>query len=917
MAHTPLPFHAQSCHEVLKHFNVRQEQGLPPKEVRQRRKTYGPNRLKAGKTRSSWQILGDQFKSIVFLVLAVAAVLAFSLGHLAEGVAVGAVLLVNGCIGYFSEWQAVRSMAALKKIGQPQTRVRRKGSSTQIPITTIVPGDIVLLEGGDIVPADLRVLEANQLQVDESALTGESVAVAKTIDPMEMTCVLADRKNLLFKGTTVTSGSAEGVVIATGMDTELGRISELVEGAEEEVTPLERRLDRLGQRLAMVAVGLSGIIAGVGFLVGHPVYQMIETAIALGLAAIPEGLPIVATIALARGMWLMAQRHALINRLAAVETLGATRVIFTDKTGTLTANQMTAQKIVTPQGEFRLPADSEPKGSLSSDIPQESGERPTPLLRRILEIGVLCNNASLVPSPLGADEQEAHGDPTEVALLRAGLLFQICKENLLREKPELREVAFNTDVKMMATFHQGQDAVEVAVKGAPQAVLDCCDAIVGKDGVSVHPLHQEDRRIWTEHIQSLASQAFRVLGVAEKTVTSDQEEPYQSLRFLGLIGLMDPPRSGIREAITSCQNAGIRVIMVTGDQPETGQAIAHQVGLTDSATSLVMTGDILKDPERLSSEERTRILNTEVFARVNPEQKLNLVRIFQQEGEVVAMTGDGINDAPALKKADIGVAMGKRGTEAAKEAADMILKDDAFSSIVAAVEQGRIIFNNIRRSLLFMLCTNLAGIVIVALATLAKAPLPLKPLQILYLNVLTDVFPALALGVGTGSQEVMTQPPRPISEPVLTRSHWLAIGGWSVLIAASVLGALTFALVWLGRDPHYAVTISFLTLAFAKLGFVFNLRDPASVLWQNDIVKNLWIWGAMVLCTCLLVLAVYLPGLSTVLQTQPLDRTGWETVMIFAIIPLLVGQCILIWQSRQLRANQPSNVQCGQKRWKK
>jgi Ca2+-transporting ATPase len=869
-------FHARPSQEVLEALEVELEKGLTEQTARARRKQYGRNRLKQVQRRSAWTILIDQFKSIVLLVLAVAGAIAFALGEWIEALAIAAVLLVNGIIGFVSEWRATRSMEALQKLGQAHTRVRRDGREKEIPADALVPGDIVLIEGGDVVPADLRLIEANNLQVNEAALTGESVPVNKRVGALEGDPALAERTNLLFKGTTLTQGSGQGVVIATGMATELGQIAELAEAAEEQATPLEKRLDALGRRLAWITLLIAAAVAGVGLLAGQPVRIMIETAIALGVAAVPEGLPIVATLALARGMWLMAKRQALINRLAAVETLGATRVIFTDKTGTLTENRMRLRRVVTPTGDFDLEA-----GETSAD---------DLALRQVLEVGVLCNNATLDNDT--TDGEEALGDPTEVALLQGGARFNLTRRKLLERRPEAREVAFDTDVMMMATFHEVEGGgYQVAVKGAPKAVLEVCGSQVDREDDK--PLDEETRQEWLERSEALASDGLRVLAIADKRTDSTDAEPYEKLRFLGLVGLLDPPAKGVREAIDACRSAGIRVVMVTGDQPATARAIGYQVGLTDDENVPAHHGSELKEPDQLSAEERRRLLETRIFARVNPEQKLHMVKLYQEQGETVAMTGDGVNDTPALKQADIGVAMGIRGTDAAREAADMVLKDDRFSSIVEALRHGRIIFENIRMSVLFMLCTNVAEIIAVATASAVGAPLPLRALQILYLNVVTDVFPALALGVGEGDERVMRRPPRDPKEPVLTLRHWLVIVGWGFFIAACVLSALTLALQCLGLSEPAAVTVSFLTLAFAKLWFVFNLRDRTSTPWRNAVVRNYVIWAAISLCIPLLLLAVYLPGLAEVLSTEPPGLAGWGLIMAMSVVPFIVGQIIL------------------------
>ena len=881
--------------EVLKYFDVKADRGLSEAEVQRRRERDGPNRLREAKRRGAGRILLDQFKSMVIIVLVIAGTVAFSFRHWAEGIAIAAVLLVNAGIGFFTEWKAVRSMEALREMGGDTIRVRRDGIETEVQAEELVPGDVVVLESGDLAPADVRLIESNNLRVNEAALTGESIPVLKQVEAADADAPLAERNSMLYKGTTVNEGSGQGVVTATGMDTELGRISELAESAEKDTTPLQKRLDHLGRRLAWMTLAFAAAIAGLGLLAGQETEKMIETAIALGVAAIPEGLPIVATIALARGMYLMVRKNVLINKLPAVETLGATRVIFTDKTGTLTENQMTLRRISSPAGDYEV--DEEKKkvqGKNGSD---------RPLLHRILEVGVLCNNAALVDTDNDREPDEEQGDPTETALLRAGFILDMNREDRLEQKPEVREVPFDSDAMMMATFHRIEaGGFEVDVKGAPNRVLDACTRMASEGLDGDRPIEEVNRREWRDRAEAMAGEGLRLLAVADKIVENAEEAPYENLRFLGLMGLFDPPREEVRQAIEQCRDAGIRVVMVTGDQPATAGAIATQTEIAkDGGKPLIMHGNELKDPDEMSSEDRRQVRETAIFARVSPEQKLHLIKLMQEEGETVAMTGDGVNDAPALKKADIGVAMGRRGTDAARQAADMVLRDDAFSSIVAAVHQGRIIFDNIRKSVRFMLCTNVAEVIAVAVASAAGGftgfPLPLLPLQILYLNVVTDVFPALALGMGKGAPDVMKRKPRLRDEPVLTRAHWSAIGGWSVVIAACVLGALIVAFYRLGFDQRQAVTASFLTLAFGKLWFVFNLRSPASRLLDDDITRNPFIAASIALCTALLIAAVYLPGLSTVLKTQDPGLRGWLLVLGMSLIPFVLGQGLRLAQA--------------------
>lgn len=888
-----------SVQEALAPLEVDSNQGLTEAQAQQRRQQYGPNRLQEAKTRSAGEILVEQFKSLIIGLLAVAAVASFSFSQWIEGIAILVAIVVNTVIGFLTEFQALRSMKALQELSSVTTKVRRSGQIQEIPAEDLVPGDISVLESGDIVAADLRLLQASKLQVNESSLTGESLPVDKTLDPLESQTPLADRTNMLFKGTPISRGSGEGLVVATGMKTELGRISELTEqaGAEEQ-TPLEQRLNQLGRRLIWITLAVVFLVAVSGILAGKDIFLMVETAIALAVAAVPEGLPIVATVALARGMWRMARRNALINRLSAVETLGSTSVICTDKTGTLTENQMTVTQIVLESGAVALSGEGlEPKGEFRQNN-QKLKPLENQLLREALEVGVLCNNAALQPQ--GSNESRVIGDPMEVALLIAGAKAGLRREQLLQQIPEVREDAFDPDLKMMATVHQTDQQYRVVVKGAPESVLKVCSHRQAATGIEA--MGNSERVAWQEQINQLAAEGLRILALAQKMVPIAEVDPYTDLTFLGIVGLLDPPRQSVRPALKECQEAGIRVIMVTGDQAVTARNIGVAVGLTTDEEAVVVQGQELKSPEELSKEDRRRILQASILARVSPEQKLNLITLHQQTQAIVAMTGDGVNDAPALKKADIGVAMGQRGTQVAKEAADMVLQDDAFSTIVAAVEQGRAIFNNIRKFTLYLLSGNVGEIIVIGLASLLNAPLPLLPLQILYINVVNDAFPALALGLGEGSPALMQQPPRDPQESVLTRRHWWAIAAYGILIAVALLGAFALGLSWLGMSPTEATTITFLTLGFTRLWHVFNMREQGSGLFRNEISENPYIWGALVICSGLLLIAVYLPGLSTVLSTVNPGMNGWIVVAGMSLMPLVVGQAVKLLMGSQKQA---------------
>jgi Ca2+-transporting ATPase len=882
----------KSIEAVCRRLEISPEEGLSASQVRERRNRYGSNRLREAKVKSAWTILFNQFKNVIILLLAAAGALSFVFGEWMEGLSIAAVIIINAAIGFFTELRAVRSMEALQRLGRVKTKVRRGKQVREIPAEQVVPGDIVILDGGDFVSADLRLIEASQLQVDESTLTGESLPVDKAAQTVAGDAPLAERANMVFKGTGVTRGSAEGVTVGTGMDTELGRISSLIREAQEEETPLEKRLDRLGRRLIWLTLIIAAAVAVIGIFRTRKILAMIETAIALAVAAIPEGLPIVATIALGRGMWRMARRNALINRLSAVETLGATNVIFTDKTGTLTENRMTVTRIVTHVDTVEIVAPEEGSGSEFRKNGQVFDPGREAVVRRALEVGMRCNNASL-----GASDSAQVGDPMEVALLRAGTRAGIERNRLEKEMPRSKEVAFDPEVKMMAVYYERDGGYEVNVKGAPEAVVGAAASFLSDRNQSA--LNDEFRREWLARSDRLAEEGMRVLALAYKSVDSLDENPYQGLTLIGLVGLVDPPRKDVRRVIEQTHKAGIRVIMVTGDQSLTARKIALETGLVDDKHAEVIEGRTLKNLTG-SSEQGRRLEQVSIFSRVSPNQKLDLIELFKKDGYIVAMTGDGVNDAPALKRADIGIAMGRRGTQVAREAADMVLKDDAFSTIVSAIGQGRVIFTNIRKFVLYLISCNVSEIAAVGLASLAGATLPILPLQILFLNLVTDVFPALALDVGEGDPGVMKRPPRDPREPFLTQRHWYAIAGYGAAITFAVLASLALAISWLGMQERRAVTVSFLTLAFGQLWHVFNMRDRRSSITVNDVTRNPFVWGALGLCTALLLAAIYIPGLSFVLRLEPPGAAGWLLVIGLSLIPLVLGQA---WKSYRARSD--------------
>jgi len=861
---------AETSAEVASALGVSPAVGLDEGEARRRLERHGPNALVRRIPRGAIAILADQFRSLIMALLVVASGISFAFGEVVEGIAILAVLVINAAIGFATEIRAVRSMDALRELGRLQTRVRRGGWERLVEAESVVPGDAVHLVGGDVVTSDLRIVDASRLQADESLLTGESTPVDKHAASLPTATPLVERANLVFKGTSIIRGEGIGVVVATGMDTELGIISALAERAEPEATPLEKRLDRLARRLVWLTLSASGAIAAVGLLTGREAYLSLQSAIALAVAAVPEGLPIVATIALARGMWRMASRNALVERLAAVETLGSTTLILTDKTGTLTENRMSVARVALEPGDVDLP--------LSPGGP-EPGSDLGRLLSLAIETAVLCCEETTRARHEG-------GDPTELALCAAGEALGLRRPSLLAAFPEVGEEAFDPEIKMMATLHRREADILVAVKGAPEAILDAVSTVAATGGS--RPLTDTDRAAWHARAARLAGDGLRVLGVARKSAREVHADPYRDLELVGLVGLLDPPRPDVRPAIDACRRAGIRVVMVTGDHAATAGAVARAVGLaTRSEPLAIAIGDEI---ERLATEPPLeRLLGVTVFARTSPEQKLALITHYQEAGEIVAMIGDGVNDAPALRKADIGIAMGGRGTQVARQAAAMVLRDDRFPTIVVAIEQGRVIFGNIRRFVVYLLSCNLSEILVVGLASLVAAPLPILPLQILFLNLVTDVFPALALGVGEGAEDVLSRPPRDPTAPMLVRRHWLAIAGSGATITVVVLAGLAIALTVLDYDLARAVTVSFLILGFAQVWHVFDMTGPRSGVLRNEVTRNPWVWAAVAACAGLLLAAIYFPPLASVLRTVGPGADGWALVVPLSLVPLLVG----------------------------
>jgi Ca2+-transporting ATPase len=846
-------------------------------------------------------MLLEQFLSLIVALLVVAAGISFATGDAVEGFAIVAVLLLNALIGFGTEWSARRALDALKRQAHATARVRRDGRESILDAADLVAGDVIVLSAGDRVPADVRVLEATGLRAEEAALTGESAAVTKGAAPAPTDAPLAERTSMLFQGTTVSAGRGVAIVTATGARTELGHIGRLVAEAEQEQTPLERRLGELGKRLVYVVMGIAVLVFLVGWLRGGgEVWETVEVAISLAVAAVPEGLPTVTTLVLALGVLRMAKQNAIVRRLPAVETLGSTTVICTDKTGTLTQNRMTVR-------EFRLS-----NGAVASW--EENGADVPPngdaLLTRAARVCVLCNEASWDGDR--PEEERAVGDPTETALLVAAAdRLGTDVDTLRRDWPLRDERPFDSDTKRMITVHaaaapdsDGDTRPLAALKGAPgSGVLDLCGTYVDESGAS-RPLDDTVRKRILALNEEMADRALRVLALAEKRLESapaDGAVPDALLAdgytYLGLVGMIDPPRPEAGEAVRRAHEAGIRTVMLTGDQVNTARAIAAELHLGNApvgrdGSDAKLVARHARDLAGVNGEALAQMAReTDVFARVSPEEKLRIVESLQQAGEVVAVTGDGVNDAPALKRADIGVAMGLRGTEVAKEAADVVLADDNFATIVQAVEGGRTIYANLLKFVHLLFSANLAEVLVIFVASAIGWPLPLTPLQILWVNLVTDVFPAFALAVEPAEADVMRRPPRSPKESLLSREFLGLIAWQAVLLSVVVLAAYGWALRAYGPGAH-ARTVALLALVGVQLAQMFNCRSRWGSAFAG-LFRNGWLWAAAAAVIALQFLAVSLPPLVRVMGTATPRSSADLLIAVGAVlVPIAVVEAV-------------------------
>lgn len=864
--------HNQSVAELAVSLKSDLMGGLASTEAARRLLTGGPNELRKGKRVSPLVILVAQFESLVIWVLIGAAAVSVLMGEVIDGGAIIAIVVLNAAIGFFQEYRAEKAAAALAQLAAPRARVIRDGHARVLPAAEVVVGDLLLLEAGDLVAADARLVEASVLRLTEAALTGESEPVEKYTAVLPRETAIADRRNTVFLGTSVAAGSARALVVATGMSTEIGHIAYLLETATNDATPLQRRLDQVARRLLWVCLAIVSVVFGLGLLRGSGLFDLFLSAVSLAVAAVPEGLPAVVTVSLALGVQRMVRRNALVRRLQAVETLGCAQVICTDKTGTLTVGEMTARKVVTSVRLYQISGEGYvPDGTFFSDGAERTvGDDP--LLFNLLQAAAACNDAELQEK---AGRPVVVGDPTEGALLVAAAKGGMTRSAIESDMPRLQTVPFDSDRKRMTVVRARSEDVTAFVKGAPEVIIERCTHILTPQGPV--ELSASDRSRMVQAGALLANDALRVLALARRSLA----QPYtvdaandleQGLTLLGLIGLQDPPRAEAREAVAKCKRAGIKTVMITGDHPDTARAIARELGMLAAGDGVLLGVDLDRMTDAVLAR---RVSDISVYARVTAEHKLRIVRAWKSRGAIVAMTGDGVNDAPALKEASIGIAMGITGTEVTKEAADIIITDDNFASIVAAVEEGRGIYNNIAKTLAYLLAGNAGELTVMLIAALLGWPLPLLPLHLLWINLVTDGLPALALATDPVEPDVLNRPPRHPEAQLMDREFLQLTALTGVLTAGVTLAAFAYEL-YVDADLEQARDAAFTVLVIAELMRSFGARSNVMTVWQVGLLSNIRLF-LIVMASFALQLAIHHVG---VLQ------------MLFGMKPITLSQCL-------------------------
>jgi Ca2+-transporting ATPase len=874
-------FYSDSIDDVATNLKVDKNNGLDSNEIEKRLDKYGFNSLKEKKGTSLLKMILQQFSSFIVIILIAASILSIVIGEIKDGVIIIAIVILNAVLGVVQEKKASNALDALKKMASPKAKVIRSGKISTVDSTNLVPGDIVVLEAGDYIPADLRLIESINLKIDESALTGESVSVEKNAECiLDKETQIADRENSAYMSTIVTYGRGKGIVVNTGMDTEIGKIASMLNETGSEVTPLQKKLDSFGKLLGIVCILVCAIIFVLGLIRGQDFIVVLMTSVSLAVAAIPEGLPAVVTVVLAMGMQRMIKRHAIMKRLGAVETLGSTTVICTDKTGTLTQNKMTVVKIFDGKDFWEVTGTGyKTEGNIINN------NKDIKMLDKMLMAGVLCNDAQL-------KDEDIIGDPTEGALIVLGAKEGYDRDELNNKYPRLKEFPFDSDRKLMSTLHNIDGTYVMFTKGAPDIILSRCKDII-LDGER-KSLTDEIRDEISNVNKDFAGNALRVLGFAYKEVNEnvELENEEDNLVFVGLTGMIDPPRQEAKDAVKLCKKAGIRVVMITGDHVITGSAIAKQIGIIDD-DSQAMEGIEINNYSDEDFREKVKGIN--VFARVSPEHKVKIVESIRANGEVAAMTGDGVNDAPALKKADIGIAMGITGTDVSKEAADMILTDDNFASIVDAVEEGRVIYSNIRKFVGFLLSCNIGEILIIFISMLIGWQVPLVPIQLLWINLITDSFPAFALGLEKGESDIMDVEPRNPKEPIVDRQMSIALAFQSIGLTIAVLISYQLGFIMAGNvDDKLQLTIArtfcFVTLIIGEMLRAYSARSEKVSIFKMNFLGNRYLNYSVLVAIILLFVVVYVPLLQSVFKTYSLSINQLLVAIGLAIIPVITGE---------------------------
>ncbi|WP_339145760.1 MULTISPECIES: calcium-translocating P-type ATPase, SERCA-type [unclassified Sutcliffiella] len=883
-----MKWHEMRAGEVEEQINSDLEAGLSEKEAKNRLLQFGTNELQEAERPNAFLLFLEQFKDFMVVVLLAATLISGLLGEYIDAVAIIAIVVINAFLGFFQERKAEKSLQALKELSAPQVTVLREKEWRKVASKEVVVGDIIKFGSGDRIGADLRIVQASSLEIEESALTGESVPSVKSDKPVHGSDVaIGDQENMAFMGTLVTRGTGVGVVVATGMNTAMGQIADLLQSAETTITPLQRKLEQLGKILITVALILTLLVVVVGVLQGHSLYDMFLAGVSLAVAAIPEGLPAIVTVALSLGVQRMIKQKSIVRKLPAVETLGCASVICSDKTGTLTQNKMTVTHVWSGGATWSVTGNGyEPKGEFHTEGPESANKNKS--LQQLLTFGLLCNHANII-------KKNKHyildGDPTEGALAVAAMKAGYTRESLLSEFQLVKEYPFDSERKMMSiVVKDKQGKLFVITKGAPDVITNVSESLLWDGKKELFSSKYEN--IVKDTVHTLASQALRNIAVAFKPISNFHEsmlekEIEKDLVFIGIQGMIDPPRPEVKQAVRECKEAGIRTVMITGDHIVTAKAIASEIGI------LPMGGKVLegKTLQTMTQEQLEEMVDdVYVFARVSPQHKLSIVKALQKKGHIVAMTGDGVNDAPAIKASDIGIAMGITGTDVAKEASSLVLLDDNFATIKSAIKEGRNIYENIRKFIRYLLASNVGEILVMLFAMLLALPLPLVPIQILWVNLVTDGLPAMALGLDQAEGDVMKRKPRHPREGVFARGLWWKIVSRGFLIGLATL--IAFIIVYKQHPDNlvYAQTVAFATLVMAQLIHVFDCRSERSIFHRNPF-QNMYLVGAVISSIILMLIVIYYPPLQGIFHTVALDPKEWLLILGMASLPtfLLVG----------------------------